>query len=162
MGLLVSGEPLDAETISLVALSISVISLIISLANRNEDQKVRVAEKLSELVVLIGQLQVAVQQHQTELSEAAKRTKKVNEEFSFRFEAMYEKCEGTIEKLSVFREKADVMRNISPPSKAIIEIERMKSELAVQQAHVVHLLQETKELSTLISNTEKEKGDATL
>ncbi len=147
---------MNAETVSSIALIVSVISFLFSWSNRGKDQKVRVAEKLSELVILIGQLQIALQQQQIELSEATERTKEANEGFSLRFDAMYKNIEGTLSELSTMREKAETLQTILPPSKVIIEIERMRSNLAVQQAQVVHLLQETRELSTLISNTDYE------
>lgn len=143
---------MGAKIISVIAIIISVISLAISWFNRGEDQKVRVAEKLSELVILIGQLEVAMEQNLIELSEATYRTKETNKGYSRRFKTMYDKSEEMLKKTNSIRELIDNVRKLPSSSKAIVEIERIKGVVAVQQGLFKHTLQEVRAVSTLISD----------
>jgi len=146
---------LEAEIISSIAILISLISLAISWFNRGEDQKVRVAEKHSELVILIGQFEVAIEQSLIELSEAAYRTKETNKGYSHRFEVMYDKYEGMLKEINSMREFLDNVRKLPSFSKAIAEIERIKGEIAVQQTLLTHTLQEIRAISTLLSDNSR-------
>lgn len=142
--------------IALLALLLSGISLWLSSKNRRSDQRISAAEKLSEVMLLIGQVEVALQQNLTELAAAVSRTKSRNSQFGIRFSAMRKKDKETLRRLHLLRAEAESLRTKSLKSEIIIELEGIRSRLELMQLNTVFTIEEVREVSTAIEEYEAE------